>query len=129
LAHGAAVDLLGVARLRAQQIGGSRGSLEPPGPLLTHPVYTAHSERLPTRLNPLAERTCFSQARPVAAGSAEDAATALWALCSLDLHGQGAGYGAHYGEASLALSHPREAASARRRGLDTMCLDLSGSRT
>ena len=37
--------------------------LEPPGPLLTHlhTVYIAYSERLPTRLNPLAERTCFSQ--------------------------------------------------------------------
>jgi hypothetical protein len=37
--------------------------LEPPGPLLTHlhTVYMAYSERLPTRLNPLAERTCFSQ--------------------------------------------------------------------
>jgi hypothetical protein len=41
---------------------GSRGSLEPPGPLLTHlrTVYMAYSERLPTRLNPLAERACFS---------------------------------------------------------------------
>ena len=77
--------------------------LEPPGPLLTHlhTVYMAYSECLPTRLNPLAERACFSQARPVAAVCAEDAATALWALCSLDLHGQGAGYGAHYGEASI----------------------------
>ena len=39
--------------------------LEPPGPLLTHlhTVYMAYSERLPTRLNPLAERTCFSQVR------------------------------------------------------------------
>ena len=37
--------------------------LEPPGPLLTHlhTVYMGCSERLPTRLNPLAERTCFSQ--------------------------------------------------------------------
>ena len=37
--------------------------LEPPGPLLTHlyTVYMAYSECLPTRLNPLAERTCFSQ--------------------------------------------------------------------
>ena len=37
--------------------------LEPPGPLLTHlrTVNMACSERLPTRLNPLAERTCFSQ--------------------------------------------------------------------
>jgi hypothetical protein len=56
--------------IREQQIGGSGGSLEPPGPLLEppgpllthlHPVYIAHSERLPTRLNPLAERACFSQ--------------------------------------------------------------------
>jgi hypothetical protein len=38
-------------------------SLEPPGSLLTHPhtVYMAYSECLLTRLNPLAERTCFSQ--------------------------------------------------------------------
>ena len=37
--------------------------LENPGPLLTHlhTVYMAYYERLPTRLNPLAERTCFSQ--------------------------------------------------------------------
>ena len=35
--------------------------LEPPGPLLTHlhAVYIAYSECLPTRLNPLAERTCL----------------------------------------------------------------------
>ena len=44
--------------------------IEPPGPLLTHlhTVYMACSEFLPTRLNPLAERTCFPQAgvgRPV----------------------------------------------------------------
>jgi hypothetical protein len=39
------------------------GSLGPPGPLLTHlhTVYMAYSERLPTRLNPLAERACFSR--------------------------------------------------------------------
>ena len=57
---------------REQQIGGSGGSLEPhgpllepPGPLLTHlhTVYMAHSERLPTRVTPLVERTCFSQVR------------------------------------------------------------------
>jgi hypothetical protein len=38
-------------------------SLNPRGPLLTHlhTVCMAYSERLPTRLNPLAERTCFSQ--------------------------------------------------------------------
>jgi hypothetical protein len=56
--------------VREQQIGGSRGSLEPPGPLLDppgpllthlHTVFMAYSECLPTRLNPLAERTCFSQ--------------------------------------------------------------------
>jgi hypothetical protein len=55
---------------REQQIGGSWGSLEPPGPLIEppglllthlHTVYMAYSERLPTRLNPLAERTYFSQ--------------------------------------------------------------------
>ena len=39
--------------------------LEPPGPLLTHihTVYIRYSECLPTYLNPLAERTCFSQVR------------------------------------------------------------------
>ena len=55
---------------REQQIGGSGGSLEPPGPLLEppgpllthlHTVYMDYSECLPTRLNPLAERTCLSQ--------------------------------------------------------------------
>jgi hypothetical protein len=53
---------------REQQIRGSGGSLEPPGPLLTHlhTVYMAFSERFPTRLNPLAERTCLSQAPPKA---------------------------------------------------------------
>ena len=37
--------------------------LDPPGPLLTHfyTVYMGCSERLPTRLNPLAERTRFPQ--------------------------------------------------------------------
>ena len=40
--------------------------LETPGPLLTHlhTVYMAYSERLPTRVNPLAERTRFSQVPP-----------------------------------------------------------------
>jgi hypothetical protein len=54
---------LRAALAREKQTGGSGGSLEPPGPLLTHlhTVHTAYSERLPTRLNPLAERTCFSQ--------------------------------------------------------------------
>jgi hypothetical protein len=56
---------------REQQIGGSGGPLEPPGPLLEppgpllthlHTVCMAYSGCLPTRLNPLAERTCFSQA-------------------------------------------------------------------
>jgi hypothetical protein len=52
----------GCAR-REKAIGGPGGSLEPPGPLLPHRhnVYMAYSERLPTRLNPLAERICFSQ--------------------------------------------------------------------
>ena len=54
-------DFAAQAGAREQQIGGSGGSLEPPGPLLeppaplrTHPhaVYTASSERLPTRLSP-----------------------------------------------------------------------------
>ena len=56
---------------REQQMGGSGGSIEPPGPLLEppepllthlHTVYIACYECLPTHLNPLAERTCFSQA-------------------------------------------------------------------
>jgi hypothetical protein len=56
--------------LREKQIWGSGGSLESPGRLLEplelllthlHTVYMAHSECLATRLNPLAERTCFSQ--------------------------------------------------------------------
>jgi hypothetical protein len=40
-----------------KEIGGSGGSLEPPGPLPTHlhTVYMAYSECLPARLNPLAE--------------------------------------------------------------------------
>ena len=44
--------------------------LGPPGPLLTHlhTIYVAYSERLPTRLNPLAERTCFSQVAMDGAG-------------------------------------------------------------
>jgi hypothetical protein len=42
--------------------GGSGGPVKLPGPLLTHPhtVYMAYSECLPTRVNPLAERACFS---------------------------------------------------------------------
>ena len=49
--------------------------LEPPGPLLTHlrTVYMAFSECLPTRLNPLVERTCFSQAGGGAEASPMDA--------------------------------------------------------
>jgi hypothetical protein len=42
------------------------GSLDPPGPLLTHlhTVYMAYYlECLPTRLNPRAEKTWFSQVR------------------------------------------------------------------
>jgi hypothetical protein len=49
-----------------KQTPGSRGSLEPPGPLPTHlhTVYMGCSECLPTLLNcPQAERTCFSQVR------------------------------------------------------------------
>jgi hypothetical protein len=53
---------------REQQIGDSGGSLEPPGPFLEppgplpthlHTACMAYSERLPTHLNPPAERTCF----------------------------------------------------------------------
>ena len=46
-----------------KEMGCSGGSLEPPGPRLTHlhTIYTAYSECLPTRLNPVAERTFFSQ--------------------------------------------------------------------
>ena len=51
----------GWSGIRQQQMGGSGGSLEPPGPLLEppwplimhpHTVYVACSERLPTRLSP-----------------------------------------------------------------------------
>ena len=58
---------------REKQIRGSGGSAEPPGPPLEppgpplmhlHTVYMAYSECLPTRVNPLAERTCFSQVAP-----------------------------------------------------------------
>ena len=62
----------GWSTAREQQIGqGAQGArltplglfLEPPGPFLTHlhTVYMAYSERLPTRLNLLAERACLSQ--------------------------------------------------------------------
>ena len=49
-----------------QQIRGLGGSLEPPGPLPMHlhTVYMEYSECLPTLLNPLAERSCFSQVEP-----------------------------------------------------------------
>jgi hypothetical protein len=55
---------LATAPIREKEIRGSGGSLDPPGPLLTHlhTVYIAYSECLPTRLNPLAERAFFSQA-------------------------------------------------------------------
>jgi hypothetical protein len=53
-----------IAYAREKEIGGSGGSLGSPGPLLMHlhTVYMLYSECLPTRLKPLAERTCFSQA-------------------------------------------------------------------
>ena len=57
--------LMAHARRGEKGTGGLGGSLEPPGPLLTHlhTVYIAYSECLPTRKrNPLAERACFSQA-------------------------------------------------------------------
>ena len=49
--------------------------LDPPGPLLTHlhTVCMAYSECLPTRLNPLAERTCFSQVPVPLRGAARPA--------------------------------------------------------
>jgi hypothetical protein len=67
------------ARRREKEIEGSRGSLEPPGSLLTHlhTVYMPYSECLPTHLNPLvAERTCFSQVRSGLRGLAAAAARA-----------------------------------------------------
>ena len=50
------------ARSREKEMGGPGGSLEPPWPLITHlhTMYIEYSEGLPTRLNPLAGRTCFS---------------------------------------------------------------------
>ena len=58
-----------------KEIGGSGGSLEPYGPLLTHlhTIYMAYSECLPTRLNLLAEKTCFSQVPQLAHTSEHDA--------------------------------------------------------
>ena len=59
-------DFVLAALIREKEIGGSGGSLEPSGPLLMHlhTVYMPYPECLPTRLNPLAERTrsCVSQA-------------------------------------------------------------------
>ena len=85
--------------------------LDPPGPLLTHlhTVYMAYSECLPTRLNPLAERTCFSQVlmRVTARGG--------WA--SVGPRGFAAG-GASYIQLKLAASDdtPYVAYSARTEG-------------
>ena len=49
--------------LREKGTGGAGGSLEPPGLRLTHlhTIHMAYAECLPTCLDPLAERTCFSQ--------------------------------------------------------------------
>jgi hypothetical protein len=52
-AAGAKPGALPTVLVREQQIGGSGGSLEPPGPLLEPPG--------PLLTHPLAERTCFSQ--------------------------------------------------------------------
>jgi hypothetical protein len=66
-------DLMGSNAQGEKQIGGSGGSLEPPGPLLEppgpllthlHTVYMAYSECLPNHLTPLAKTTCFSQVTP-----------------------------------------------------------------
>ena len=66
---------------REKQIWGSGGSLEPPGPLPMHlhTVYMACSECVPTRLNPLAERTCFSQVETFAANTRDYAEHAAMA--------------------------------------------------
>jgi hypothetical protein len=65
------IGVFHAAASREKHIGGLGGSLDPPGPLLEppgpllthlHTVYMVYSEGLLTRLNPLAERTCFSQA-------------------------------------------------------------------
>ena len=53
-------DIANLQRGRAKEIQGVQGALlEPPGPLPTHlhTAHMAHSDRLPTRLNPLAQRT------------------------------------------------------------------------
>ena len=53
--------IVGAVSVGEKDIGGSRGSLEAPGSLLMH-LHLAYSDSLPcTCLNPLAERTCFSQ--------------------------------------------------------------------
>jgi hypothetical protein len=51
---------------REKEIGVSGGSVEPLGLFLrtSIPIYMAYSEHLLTRLNPLAERACFSQVPP-----------------------------------------------------------------
>jgi hypothetical protein len=67
---------------------GVQGAHLDPGSLLTHlhTVYMAYSECLPTRLNPLAERTFFSQV-----GGLQPAAYlagcggGLWVRCALDV--------------------------------------------
>jgi hypothetical protein len=69
--HGLFVRVRGLVPTREQQTWGFRGVhlnplglfLDPPGPLLTHlhTVYIAYSDCLSMRLNPLAERTRFSQ--------------------------------------------------------------------
>ena len=48
---------------REKHTRGSGGSLEPHGPLPMHlhTAYKEYFECLPTLLNPLAERACFSQ--------------------------------------------------------------------
>ena len=63
--------------------------LEPPGPLLTHlhTVYMAYSECLSTRLDPLAERTCFPQVQALAAevGALRQALAAAGQVASVDI--------------------------------------------
>ena len=72
------------ARGWEKEIGSSGGSLEPTGPLLTHldTVYMEYFECLPTRLRPLAERTCFSQAR----ASGKSNTTGPWSVRSARAH-------------------------------------------
>jgi hypothetical protein len=63
---------------REKEIGGSGGSLEPSGPLITqlHSVCMGYSESLPTLLHPLAERTCYSLQVEAARPSAEPSVAA-----------------------------------------------------